>query len=246
MDRGRGVDLLAGLKEDGPEYTVYDSHYEKIGKVDDVIVDEDDWVLYVGVKMGFWGNNSTLVPAEIVRINDRRQLIEVSEPAETIRHAPHFGRSEDLTPELENHVRTYFGLESLRPSPDHEPQGPDIPDTPTGRPEDWVENVPIDRIDIEIREEPAPARRDDDFREESARERVGPAEHEPIDRQPVNREPRDREPVESEPVERDREERERERTGSDRPLSERRSEEPEDRWESWRSGSGVTVHRPRR
>ena len=235
MDRGRGVDPLAGLKEDGPEYTVYDSHYEKIGKVDDVIVDDDDWVLYVGVKMGFLGTNSTLVPAEIVRVNDRRQLIEVSEPAETIRHAPHFGRSEDLTPELENHVRTYFGLEGLRPSPDHEPQGPDIPDTPTGRPDDWVENVPIDRI--EIIEEPAPAR-GEDLREESARERVEP---EPVDRQPVNREPRDREPVD-----REREERERERTGSERPVGERRSDEPEDRWESWRSGSGVTVHRPKR
>ena len=216
MDRGRGVDPLAGLKQDGQEYTVYDSHYERIGKVDDVIVDEDDRVLYVGVKMGFLGTNSTLVPVEIVRVNDRRQLIEVSEPAETIRHAPHFGRSEDLTPELENHVRTYFGLEGLRPSPDHEPQGPDIPDTPTGRPEDWVENVPIDRI--EISEEPAPARSGEDLREEDLREEDA----------------------------REREERERERTGSERPVSERQSEEPEDRWESWSSGSGVTVHRPKK
>lgn len=121
MDRG-GADPFAELKEAGEEYKVYDSHYEKIGQVDDLIADEDDQVLYVGVKMGFFGTNSTLIPVEILRINDKRRLIEVSEPAETIKHAPHFGRSEELTPELENHVRTYFGLDSLSPSPEHEPR----------------------------------------------------------------------------------------------------------------------------
>lgn len=153
MDRGGRVDPFAELKEAGDEYTVYDSHYEKVGKVDDLLVDGRDQVLYVGVKMSFFGTNSTLVPTEIIRVNDRRRLIEVSEPAETIRHAPHFGRSEDLTPELENHVRTYFGLESLRPSPEHEPQGPDIPDD-SGL-EDWADNVVIERVEME--ESPAPA-----------------------------------------------------------------------------------------
>ena len=125
MDRG-GADPFAGLKEASEEYKVYDSHYEKIGKVDDLVADDADRVLYIGVKMGFFGTNSTLVPTEIIRVNNKRRLIEVSEPAETIKHAPHFGRSEELTPELENHVRTYFGLEDLRPSPEHDPQGPDI------------------------------------------------------------------------------------------------------------------------
>lgn len=129
MDRG-GTDPFAGLKEASEEYKVYDSHYEKIGKVDDLVADGNDRVLYIGVKMGFFGTNSTLIPTEIIRINDKRRLIEVSEPAETIKHGPHFGRSEELTPELENHVRTYFGLEDLRSSAEHAPQGPDILETP--------------------------------------------------------------------------------------------------------------------
>lgn len=120
MDRRGDIDPFAELREASKEYKVYDSHYEKIGKVDDLIVDPADQVAYIGVKMGFFGTNSTLIPVEIIRINDKRRLIEVSEPAETIKHAPHFGRSEELTPELENHVRTYFGLEGLRPSPEHE------------------------------------------------------------------------------------------------------------------------------
>src|SRR5215217_4873411 len=31
---------------------------------------------------GLFGTNSTLIPAEIIRVNDRRRLLEVSEPAE--------------------------------------------------------------------------------------------------------------------------------------------------------------------
>lgn len=123
MDRRGAIDPFAELREASKEYKVYDSHYERIGKVDDLIVDQADQVAYVGVKMGFFGTNSTLIPIEIVRINDKRRLIEVSEPAETIKHAPHFGSIEELTPELENHVRTYFGLEGLRPSPEHELRG---------------------------------------------------------------------------------------------------------------------------
>lgn len=214
MDRGSGVDPFAGLKEDITEYTVYDSHYEKIGKVDDLVLGEDDQVLYVGVKTGFLGANSTLVPVDIIRVNDRRQLIEVSEPADTVKHAPHFGRNEDLTPELENHVRTYFGLDSLSPSPEHEPQGPDILEPPTGLSDsdDWVDTVPIYRIETE--EDPESIDREP--REEGAPERVGSREREP--RRPAPEE----------------------------PASERPGDQTESRWESSTSGSGLTVHRPRR
>src|SRR5829696_4799731 len=154
VDRGDGADPFARLKDPGEQYKVYDSHYEKIGEVNDVVLGEDGRVLYVGVTMGFFGTNSTMIPAEIIRVNDRRRLIEVSEPAETIRHAPHFGRSEELTPELENHVRTYYGLASLQPSPDHEPQGPNILEEPADGPdrperEDWADTVQIERVGTE-------------------------------------------------------------------------------------------------
>ena len=113
MDREIGPDPFAALKDGSEEYHVYDKHYERIGRVDDVFIDERDAVSYVGVKMGFFGTNSTLVPVEIVRVNDLRRLIEVDEDAETIKHAPHFGHDETVSPELEDRVRTYFGLEPL-------------------------------------------------------------------------------------------------------------------------------------
>lgn len=59
-------------------YQVYDMHYEKIGKVDDLFVDESDNSEYIGVKMSFLGTRSTLIPMEIVRVNDRRELVEVA------------------------------------------------------------------------------------------------------------------------------------------------------------------------
>ncbi len=248
MDRGSGTDPFAGLKEDSGEYTVYDSHYEKIGKVDDLVLGKDDRVLYVGVKMGFLGTSSTLVPVEIIRVNDRRQLIEVSEPAETVKHAPHFGRNEDLTPELENHVRTYFGLDSLSPSPEHEPQGPDILEPLSGRSgsDDWADTVPIYHVETE--ENP----------ENMDREPRRPARGEPIRDEPVREGPRDQ----TESIGREtREEDTPERVGSrqresrrpardepirDEPASEGPGDQTESRWESSTSGSGLTVHRLRR
>src|SRR5918993_3718221 len=42
-------------------------HYEKIGKIDDLFVDEDDNPEYVGVKMGFLGTRATLIPVDTSR-----------------------------------------------------------------------------------------------------------------------------------------------------------------------------------
>jgi hypothetical protein len=116
VDRVSGADPFADLKSSSEEYAVYDSHYERLGKVDDVLLDELGRVTYVGVKMGYFGTNSTLIPVELVRVNDKRRLVEVAESKETIRHAPHFGQEETVSPELEERVRTYFGLEPLHSS----------------------------------------------------------------------------------------------------------------------------------
>jgi hypothetical protein len=48
--KGRS-DGRAQIESRYADYTVYDAHYEKIGKVDDLFVDEDDIPEYVGVKM---------------------------------------------------------------------------------------------------------------------------------------------------------------------------------------------------
>lgn len=107
-DSGDRFTEVAGLYE---KYTVYDMHYEKIGEVDDVFLDEDDRPEYIGVKMGFLGLRKTLIPWEMVRVNEKRQLMEVSESKERVKDAPTFDDDEEITPKLEEHVYEYFGLQ---------------------------------------------------------------------------------------------------------------------------------------
>jgi sporulation protein YlmC with PRC-barrel domain len=71
---------LRELEEKYEGYEVYDSTGEKIGKVDDIFVNETDREEYIGVKMGLFGlSGTTLIPTEITRLDERERAIEVSE-----------------------------------------------------------------------------------------------------------------------------------------------------------------------
>ena len=111
MERENRDDRLAAVEEEFAGYTVYDEHYEKIGKVDDLFVDENDRPEYLGVKMGLLGLKSTLIPWELVRVNERRQLMEVGAPKDRIKDAPTFDDEEEISPELEEQVYRHFGLQ---------------------------------------------------------------------------------------------------------------------------------------
>lgn len=232
MEPAGHTDPFAELKRATAEYNIYDAHYEKLGKVDDLVVDAGDRVIYVGVKMGLFGTNSTIVPVEIVRVNDKRRLVEISEPAESVKRAPHFGSGDDLTPELENHVRSYFGLEALHPSPEHDPQGPYIPsetstprDTRTDAPAAGIQDIPVTDIPPERDPSLAPDERMD----------VVPGER--SERQP-------------EPPVFDGDRRLIEESGGrpDEPAREgsRSATDEEGRWKPTKTVGGVTVHRVRR
>ncbi|MEJ7842734.1 MAG: PRC-barrel domain-containing protein [Rubrobacter sp.] len=111
MSAGNSGDRFRELEQAYGEYTVYDQHYEKVGKVDDIFVDENDQPEYIGVKTGLLGMKSTLIPIELVRVNDRRKLLEIAADEEAIKHAPTFDSDDDITPDYENRVHGYFGLE---------------------------------------------------------------------------------------------------------------------------------------
>ena len=106
-------DRLRELEEKYEDYKVYDNQGEKIGKVDDLFVDESDREEYIGVKMGFLGMKSTLIPMDIVRVNEGDRSIEVSDSKDHVKSAPSFDDDEDITPDYEDRIRNYFGLESL-------------------------------------------------------------------------------------------------------------------------------------
>jgi uncharacterized protein (TIGR02271 family) len=104
-------DRFTAVEDRYAGYTVYDQDYEKIGKVDDLFLDENDSPEYIGVKMGFLGTRSTLIPFEMARINDEQQVIEVSKDKETVKNGPTFDDDKEITPEFENEVYSYYGLE---------------------------------------------------------------------------------------------------------------------------------------
>jgi uncharacterized protein (TIGR02271 family) len=104
-------DKFTALEDRFAGYTVYDQNYEKIGKVDDLFVDENDQPEYIGVKMGFLSTRSTLIPLEIARVNDERQLIEISADKDTAKNGPTFDDDKEITPEYENEVYSYYGLQ---------------------------------------------------------------------------------------------------------------------------------------
>jgi len=104
-------DRFRDLQEAYKDYTVYDQHYEKIGKVDDLFVDEHDQPEYIGVKTGFLGMTSTLIPMELARVNDRRKLIEVAADKYTVTEGPAFGDDEEITPDHEAKIYGYYGLQ---------------------------------------------------------------------------------------------------------------------------------------
>jgi PRC-barrel domain protein len=109
-------DRLKELEEKYEGYKVYDNAGDRIGKVDDLFVDEAAHEEYIGVKMGFFGLRSTLIPMDVVRVNEQERTMEVSESKDHIKEAPNFDDDDDLTPEYEDRVRRHFGLRSLEAS----------------------------------------------------------------------------------------------------------------------------------
>ena len=106
-------DRSVGVEERLADYQVYDRHGEKIGKVDNLFMDDlNDQLEYISVRTGFFDLRSTLVPTDIVRVDDEHQLIEVFRPKDKVKDAPDFENLEEITAEFERQVRIYFGLES--------------------------------------------------------------------------------------------------------------------------------------
>ncbi|MBA2714335.1 MAG: PRC and DUF2382 domain-containing protein [Rubrobacteraceae bacterium] len=92
-------------------YTVYDRDGDKIGKVDDLFVDESDQPEYIGVKMGFLGTRSTLIPMEIATTDEANGAINVSAGKETVKEGPSFDDDQEITPEYERQVLGYYGVD---------------------------------------------------------------------------------------------------------------------------------------
>ena len=91
-------------------FEVYDQDGERIGKLDALFVDENDQPEYVGVRTGLLTTRSALIPADIVTVDDRLRRMVVSRPKGVVEAGPSLGYDEEVTPELEQRVRSHYGL----------------------------------------------------------------------------------------------------------------------------------------
>jgi len=91
-------------------YAVYDNAGSKIGKVNDLFLGEDDTPENIGVKIGFLGTRSTIIPMEAATIDESGGTITVSADKETAKNGPSFDDDRRITPEYEDDVRSYYGL----------------------------------------------------------------------------------------------------------------------------------------
>jgi uncharacterized protein (TIGR02271 family) len=105
------TDRFTAIEDRFAGYEVYDQNGEKIGKVDDLFVNESDQPEYIGLKMGFLGTSSTLIPWEAVSsTDDEGRAITVATDKETAKNGPAFDDDREITPEFEQQVYSYYGL----------------------------------------------------------------------------------------------------------------------------------------
>src|ERR671921_201389 len=105
-------DRFTAIEDQYAGYEVYDRDGDKIGKVDDLFVDENDQPEYVGVKMGFLGLQGTsLIPMELARVDENDRRIEVSVDKAQVKEGPSFNDDEDITPDYEQRVYSHYGLQ---------------------------------------------------------------------------------------------------------------------------------------
>jgi uncharacterized protein (TIGR02271 family) len=103
-------DRFTEFEERYARYEVYDPAGEKIGRVDYLFVDENDQPEYIGVKLGLLGTKSTLIPWEVARVDEERGRIEVPVDKDRAKDGPAFEDAQEITPEFEERVRSYYGL----------------------------------------------------------------------------------------------------------------------------------------
>jgi uncharacterized protein (TIGR02271 family) len=105
-------DRFTAIEDQYANYEVYDPNGQKIGKVDDLFVDESDQPEYLGVKMGFLGMSSTLIPwGAVSNVDDEGGTITTSVDKDTAKNGPAFDDDREITPDFENQVYSYYGLQ---------------------------------------------------------------------------------------------------------------------------------------
>lgn len=95
-------------------YDVVDRDGSKVGTVDHTFVDEGNQREYIAVKRGLAGllpgTGSSIIPMEACAADNTSKTIQVNADEDVIKNSPSLGGSQEMTPEYEGQVRTYYRL----------------------------------------------------------------------------------------------------------------------------------------
>lgn len=93
-------------------YDVIDNGGNKVGSVDNVWVDDATSDLeFVGVKTGWLMGKIHVIPTETAQIDNGNQTITVPYPTDQIKDAPSFSGDDELSPDDENQIYSYYGMD---------------------------------------------------------------------------------------------------------------------------------------
>jgi uncharacterized protein (TIGR02271 family) len=103
-------DRYSTMEENYTGYEMYSQDGESLGPITDIFLDENDQPEYFGVRTG--SSESLLIPAEVTQKDTGGgRRIEVSRPASEIKSGPTFSSDADITPDLEQQIHSYYGLD---------------------------------------------------------------------------------------------------------------------------------------
>ena len=92
------------------DYEVYSEDAERLGKLDELFVDENDDPEYIGLRTDSQDARSTLIPATVVTVDEQLRRMVVSRPKSVVTSGPSLGHDEQFTAILEERVRDHYGL----------------------------------------------------------------------------------------------------------------------------------------
>src|SRR5579885_3815591 len=93
-------------------YNVTDSQGNNVGSVDGVWVDDaTDRPEFVAVKTGWLFGKNHLVPIEQAQIDNQGRAIQMPYSQDQIKNGPSFDTSSELSPEDEQQIYCYYGVQ---------------------------------------------------------------------------------------------------------------------------------------
>ena len=95
-------------------YDVVDLDGDKIGTVDHTYVSESDQREYVAVSRGLTGllpgTRSSIIPLEVYAVDNTSRTIQVNAEKDLVKNSPSLGSGDEMSPEYESQVRSYYRL----------------------------------------------------------------------------------------------------------------------------------------